>query len=233
MLYWWPKIKNLPIPQPRTEIYIIPKDVLSKLKEENMENLDMEEVKEVARKIGYPLFLRTDMASGKHFWDRSCFVEKEEDLKSHIFEVICFNLCADVFGGLDFHALIFREYIPMDNLFTAFYGKMPVNPEIRFFIRDRETLCWHWYWCYDAIEEPSISNWKEVMDKTKKEMRLEEWDFLFKKTKMVAKVMEGYWSIDFCRGKNGVWYLIDLAEAEKSWHEEGCKYKQTNVKEGN
>jgi hypothetical protein len=146
MLFWYPKIKILDIPQPKTEIYEIPKNILENLCEENMQNLDMNAVKEVANRIGYPLFLRTDLASGKFFWKRSCFVEKEEDLKQHIFEVISFNQCADI-CGLPFEALVFREYIPMKNLFTAFYGEMPVNPEIRFFVKDGEVKCWHWYWC--------------------------------------------------------------------------------------
>ena len=40
--------------------------------------------------------------------------------------------------------------------------------------------------------------------------------------KMVAKVLKGSWSIDFCLGANDVWYLIDMAESFKSWHPEDC-----------
>jgi len=43
-------------------------------------------------------------------------------------------------------------------------------------------------------------------------------------SKKASEVIEGYWSVDFCRAKKGDWYLIDMAEAEKSWHPSSCKY---------
>lgn len=231
MLYWFPKTKGLNISQPKTEFYVIPPDVLKKLKNENMENLNMKEVKKVAGKIGYPLFLRTDMASGKHYWKKSCYVDKERKLKSHIFEVISFNLCADIFG-LPFKALVFREFIPMKNLFTAFIGEMPVNPEIRFFVNEGEVMCWHWYWVEEAIEidalGTSVPNWKEIIEKEKKEISGNEIMWLNIDAKKVAEVLkgDGYWSVDFCKAKDGRWILIDLAEGFKSWHPE-CKLKLT------
>ena len=30
--------------------------------------------------------------------------------------------------------------------------------------------------------------------------------------------LEGKWSVDFAKGKNGLWYLIDMALAENSYH---------------
>jgi len=231
MLLWYPKIKNLDIPQPKTEIYEIPKNVLENLCEENMENLDMDAVKEVANKIGYPLFLRTDLASGKFFWKMSCFVEKEEDLKSHIFEVISFNQCEGVVG-LPFEALVFREYIPMKNLFTAFYGEMPVNPEIRFFVENGEVLCWHWYWCFEAIKQPSVSNWKEILENEKKSVFGNEILWLTADARKVSKVLDGYWSVDFCKAKNDKWVLLDCARGELSWHPNDCKFKKKVEKNG-
>jgi hypothetical protein len=231
MMLWYPKIKNLDIPQPKTEIYEIPKNVLENLCEENMENLDMNAVKEVANRIGYPLFLRTDLASGKFFWKMSCFVEKEEDLQSHIFEVISFNQCAGVVG-LPFEALVFREYIQMKNLFTAFYGEMPVNPEIRFFVENGEVLCWHWYWAMEAIKQPSVSNWKEILENEKKSVFGNEILWLTTDARKVSKVLDGYWSVDFCKAKNDKWILIDCARADLSWHPDDCKFKKKVEKNG-
>jgi len=44
---------------------------------------------------------------------------------------------------------------------------------------------------------------------------------------MVARVLDGYWSVDFAYGKNGKWYLIDMATGEHSWHPE-CKVKEAS-----
>jgi len=40
----------------------------------------------------------------------------------------------------------------------------------------------------------------------------------------IAQVFDGYWSIDFCRARNGQWYCIDMAEGNRSWHPK-CKLK--------
>lgn len=236
LIFWYTKIKDLPIPQPKTEIYVIPENVLAKLRDENMGNLDMNEVRKVARKIGYPLFARTDLASGKHAWKKSCYVENEESLERNLFEVISHNLIADIFG-LPFTALVFREYIEMDSRFEAFYGEMPVNPERRYFIKGEKVICHHPYWTEDAIEEGNSScwdklpkNWKEILKEinteTEKEVKL-----LTKYAEIIARAFEGYWSIDFCKARDGRWILIDMAEGHKSWHAE-CPNKLSKIREG-
>lgn len=229
MLIWYPVIRHLDIPQPKTEMYLIPVEVLDNMREENLSKLNMETVKTIARNIGYPLFLRTDQSSAKHSWKDTSFVESEKNLKDHIFEVVLFNLCADIMG-LPFEALVFREYIPMDSKFTAFDGDMPVNPERRYFINNGKVLCHHNYWIEEAIErskEPSVKNWRELSQlmsiETDREVEL-----LTKYSEMVGEWMKGYWSIDFCRAKDGRWILIDMASGFDSWHPE-CdkKIKET------
>jgi len=232
LLYWYPKIKDLPIPQPRTIIYEIPKkyideniwinyDTVWKFLREHEERL-----KECARKIGYPLFVRTDLASGKHSWNRTCYVEKEDELIKHIFNVIDFNMCADFFG-LPFRAIVFREFIEGECYFKAFSGDMPVNKEVRVFIKDGKVLCHHFYWIEEAIEKTSYKpkNWKELLNKAK-QLSKEDIDTILKYAGMVAKVISGYWSVDFMKAKNGKWYLIDMALGKESWHPP-CKYKLT------
>ncbi len=221
MLLWYPKIKKLDIPQPKTELYIFPKEDLKYLYQEKFK-LDMNKIKKVANKIGYPLFIRTDLASGKHSWKESCYVKKEKDLERHIMEVIEFNLCADIMG-LNFKALYFREFIPMDSRFKAFWGEMPVNPERRYFVKDGEVICHHPYWIEDAIRNPSVKNWKEILKEINTETK-NELNLLIFYAEKIGKVVEGFWSIDFCRAKDGMWYMIDMATGESSWHKEDCKY---------
>lgn len=219
MLIWFPKVKDLPIPQPKTEILMIePKD-LTILMNEAVPDTIVEKVKVVCDRIGYPCFLRTDLASGKHLWKKACFIGKPDNLWEHIFEVVSFNLCADLLG-LDFKAFAVREFIPMDSRFTAFYGDMPVNPERRYFIRDGEIICHHPYWCEEAIAKsktPSVSNWREIAQEINTETE-EEIDLLTRYAKLVAQQFKGYWSVDFCKAKDGRWILIDMATGDKSWH---------------
>jgi len=225
LLYWYPKIKDLPIPQPRTEIYVIPEATLAKLMEENMENLDLVEVNKVAGRIGFPLFCRTDQASNKHFWDRASYIGKIDDMKSHIFEVISHNLCADILG-LPFKALVFREYIPMASEYTAFYGSMPVSPERRYFIENGKVLCHHPYWVEEAIVNPSTPNWRDLSRRMNTETP-EEIELLTKHAELVSSMFEGFWSVDFCKAKDGRWILIDMALGEDSWHQIGCSHNRT------
>ena len=221
MLIWYPKIKDLPIPQPKTEIIILTKKELKALWTESVPTTLTKKVQKVCDRMGYPCFLRTDLASGKHSWKDSCFIDGKTELWKHIYEVTSFNLIADILG-LDFKALVIREYIPMDTKFTAFWSDMPVNPERRYFIKNGKVLCHHPYWIEEAIAEsklPSISNWREVV----KEMNIEtsdEIELLTAYAEMVAERFIGYWSIDFCKAQDGRWILIDMATGEKSWHPE-------------
>ena len=227
MLVWYPKIKDLDIPQPKTETLLFDKKTLNYLNNEQFV-LPMDKIKEIANRFGYPLFVRTDLASGKHDWVRSCYITKEEDLEKNIREVIYSNLLADIMG-LDFRALIFREFIPMDSRFTAFYGKMPVNPERRYYIKDGKIQCHHAYWIEEAIEKGTDKkelpkNWKDIAKEINKETP-EEVKLLSNYVKQVAKVFpKGYWSVDFCKAKDGRWILIDMAVGEHSWHDKNCKY---------
>jgi hypothetical protein len=128
--------------------------------------------------------------------------------------------------GLDFKAFAVREYIPMASRFTAFYGDMPVNPERRYFFEYGQILCHHSYWIEEAIEQskkPSIPNWRAVARELNTETE-DEIKLLTNYAEMVAKQFDGYWSVDFCKAKDGRWILIDLATGRKSWHPE-CKFK--------
>lgn len=232
MLYWYPKVKDLPIMQPNTEMVLIDKkfnwiDWLegNKKLRRNFTDRYMPEIINVARNIGYPLFLRGDHASGKHEWMNTCYVEKEEDIFCHIARVVEFNLCADIIG-LPINALVFREYIKMDSRFTAF-REMPVNSERRYFVKDGEVLCRHSYWVKEAIEQGyhTISlpkNWKTLLNKMNKES-LGEVMLLTNYARLISSKIDGYWSVDFCKGKDDYWYFIDMALGKESWHPECLK----------
>ena len=237
MLYWYPKIKDLPIPQPKTEIV----DIREFDPDWSYDWIDgkaglpealVSELKEVCQRIGYPVFLRTDHISGKHDWENTCFIKDEKALGRNLFGVIEASMMAD----LSINALVVREYIPMATLFTAFSGHMPVNPEIRFFVRDGKRDCWHWYWVENAIWNASVENWRKLLKTAEDEVKArwcdgiprykEASDVLGNYADSVAKVLDGYWSVDFCKAADGRWILIDCAEGDKSWHENDCLFNK-------
>jgi len=223
LLFWWPRIQYLPIPMPRTEIFPVDRDLLlDAIDDPQLLMPFMPEISATASKIGYPLFLRTDQASGKHDWKNSCYVPNEEALRDHILKVIEFNEIADIFG-LQYEALVFREFIELDWKFKAFWGEMPVARERRYFIKDSGILCHHPYWIEDAIARASPwiqeSNWRELLKDLNTETNGEV-KLLTEYSTEVASLLEGYWSIDFAHAKDGRWILIDIATGENSWHPE-------------
>ena len=235
MLYWYPKIKDIEIPQPRTEIVKLSGDhfELIEVIDGKFDVLKKEwhDIIKAGRKIGYPLFMRTDHFSGKHNWKRTCYVEKEEDLKQHISALFDDNYMCDL-AGLPINALVFRKYIQMNNLFKAFRGEMPVNPEFRIMIRDGKFERMFWYWVEDAIEGSHLksmpNNWKSILKQAKKDIAPDDLCKLQDMAVEVAQLVHGYWSIDFCQAKDGTWYLIDMAEGERSWIPETLSEKVKN-----
>jgi hypothetical protein len=231
MLYWHPIVKDLPIPQPKTIFVMLTENELERLYDESVPETVTNKVKIVCNTLVYPCFLRTDLASGKHSWKKSCFIDDKTEVWEHIWEVVGFNLMADIMG-LDFKALVVREFIPMDSRFTAFYGDMPVNPERRYFVKDGKVICHHPYWIEEAMAEskaPSIPNWQEIVKEINTETK-EEIELLSSYAKMVAEKLPGSWSVDFCKAKDGRWILIDMATAQRSWHPKDCPHLVRNRK---
>jgi hypothetical protein len=231
LCYWYEITKGLDIPQPYTVIYKIPEDHLKQLRIEQFPKQIIDDSKKIINQdpnLIYPIFLRTDQASGKHGWKRSCFVEKEETLKSNIYEVIIANLLADILG-LPFTALVFREYIPLESKFTAFWGELPIAKERRIFIKNGKIQCSHPYWPEDAIEQPSIIYWREELKELNTLTKKDE-SILKKYSEILAKNFEDYWSVDFAKGRDGKWYLIDMAKGENSFHYLECEFCPEEMK---
>lgn len=228
-LYWYPKIKQLDIPQPKSSEIAITDDEF-KTTFDGMPRSLIQKVRDIIyAHFDLPVFIRTDLASGKHSWEDSCFYDGSQSLGRNLYGVVEFNPTADIMG-LAFTAIIVREYIPMDSKFTAFGGCMPVNPERRYFIDSGKVLCHHFYWIKEAITNPSIENWQEILAEINTETA-EEIELLSIYAESVAKQLPGFWSIDFCKAKDGRWILIDMATGEHSWHPKDCPYNKTETKE--
>ena len=218
MLYWYPLTKNLPVPQPRTE-FVLQKDGWWKyLDRAKFSKKDTAKLPKSAKSFGYPLFMRTDLASGKHDYLDSCYVDKEQSLLPNLRNLIEQNALHDLW----FSAIVFREYLHLDYRFLAFNG-LPIASERRYFIKDGRVVCRHPYWIEDAIrfyqrtknqEERAWQKWlKELNTESETEIKT-----LSHYARKVASVLDGAWSVDFAKDSEGKWWLIDCAEAAVSWH---------------
>lgn len=221
---WLPAVKAAGVPTPRTEmVYLGWKPMMGLLDGDPLPSRDIDRLVAAATRIGYPLFLRTDLVSGKHDWAETCFVERERVLLQHVVSVIDYNGMLDMMGP-PFVGLALREYIPLDSTFAAFNG-MPVARERRYFAEEGKALCRHGYWIEDAIgtygapHRPMLPpDWRQRLAALNEEG--EEVEQLTAWASAVSEHLEGAWSVDFAQAADGRWLLIDMALAAESWHPE-------------
>lgn len=226
MSYWFPKIKAAGLPVPRTTMLDMPEDALRAI----YNVFDMlpvgdeaepffEKVMAVAEDMGFPVFLRTGHTSGKHDWSRTCFVEIRKQIPSHVIALVEFSGLVD-FVGLPVNVWAVREFLPTKPVgrCDAYHG-MPVCKEFRFFVNGGEIECFHPYWPDKALEQgrfvPKDGFELEDLYATDDEAALREI------ASSAGLAVGGRWSVDLLETENG-WYVTDMAEAEKSFHWEGC-----------
>jgi len=223
MTYWRSKVRNIGVPMPQTKILPFEWKDLVAIADPGVGNPEkvLEAVRREARFFGYPFFLRTDLASGKHDWKNSCFVASEDRLPRCLFGVVEANMLADI----NPRAVVLRQYVPLESAFTAFWGELPISKERRYFVRDGKVVCHYPYWPEDAMRFPpgkEPEGWSEKLAELNRETD-DEIELLTGYAERLAAVLDGYWSLDFARGRDGVWYFIDAARGELSWHPE-CSY---------
>jgi hypothetical protein len=224
MFYWYPKIKDLKIPQPKTEMYKFTEKEFKTI--QHLEGIPIsiyENCLPIAEKIGFPLFMRTDNSSCKHEWKSTCYVPSKNELQKHIFDLLEYSYMQGDMSYVD-KGLAFREFIPLTTKFTAFSGDFPVNKERRYFIRDGKVQCHHPYWYPGSIEgHTKKKNWRPIVDALNYETEFEK-KLLTRNAELVGTVVDGYWSVDFAMGKNARWYLFDMARGNESFHWLECQY---------
>jgi len=224
MFYWWPKVKDLEILVPKTELIRhegafsgnLNLGVLDGEEDQDFENL-IRNAREAAKGFAWPIFIRSDVYSGKHSWKRTCFVKSGKDIDSHIYRI--FDRTFAEFG-LDFFGIAVREFLELAVGFTAF-DDMPIAVERRYFVRDGKVECWHPYWPPASIRKPSVQNWREILRRLQTSSE-EEVAILTEYAERIGKKLGGYWSVDFCRTNKGEWYFIDMAEGGRSYHWGTC-----------
>ncbi len=243
MLYWHPKIKHLDIPQPQTGIIQIPPAKFAELIDGNSTLSEYsEEFSKILNSLGpFPIFLRTDNSSQKHSFKKTCRLPDELSLLGHILELVDSNMASNMTDN----ALVFRKWLDLDAGFSAFDG-LPINVEARAFINCGKVQCIHPYWPEGAIQQwldrrelsgrqfgksmPHQINprWREIL-KSQNDIVIKSKQILEKYCTMVIDgIGSDYWSVDFALGRDGTWYLIDMAAGEVSYHCHDCEFVMNN-----
>ena len=236
LFYWYPLIKDLGIPMPKTVMVPMTGDEkedryqLFNGKEAPLLEKYMLRLQENAKSMELPLFLRSDETSNKHGWENTCFVSDIEQIPHHAYQIIEFTEMAGWLGGLDINGFVLREFLELDTRFTAFHGKMPVAKEFRFFVKDGKYQCYHPYWFPACMVKPSIEDWyDELLDMENiSEAELEQ---LIRWTEKIGNAVDGYWSVDFCQLLDKTWAMTDMAIGENSFHWVTCKYAEKGALE--
>jgi len=234
MIIWQPKLNELPIPKIKTKIIPLRHDILEgwirdKNKMPDSYWLKMDEaIKQVG---GYPVFMRTDQSSMKHSWKNTCYVQSATDLQHNVSMLLEEHEMANMGGELTYDAIVFREFIPLESTFTCFNSNFPVNKEVRCFIKNGQVQSLRHYWIKGAIESgsPDVDDWEIKLEKLK-ELSKHDIEEIEEQLLEVCKVFKEYWSVDFAKSKEGIWYLIDMARGEVSYKSDEIIWEQQNIK---
>ncbi len=250
MLEWYPKVKSLDIPQPQTEMVEIPNEDFLELVGSG--NCTLRQYQKRFSDIldslaPFPVFLRSDCSSQKHSFKRTCRLPDKKSLLGHILELVDLNFAC----GLTDNALVFRKWLDLDAGFAAFDG-LPINTEARVFLNRGKVQCIHPYWPEEVIESwiwhrskleaqfggklPNAINprWREIL-KSQNDMVTKSRPILEKYSrKIIDRIGDGYWSADFAFCRDGLWYMIDMAKGDVSYHHPACRFdsRGTGVSHG-
>jgi hypothetical protein len=230
MEFWLPKITAAGLPTPKTIMLQMPDGAVNDLwhtfagkPPEGAWPAFIEAAMVEADKIGYPLFLRSAYFSGKHEWDRMCFVRERDKLGDHMSNIAYMSECVGVGMGTvrtSWKTWAFRELLPTIPVGSCpNYDNMPVCREFRFFAEDGKVLCWHPYWPRHSLEHGGADLSDEAFAALSTPDNLAE---LIAMAEAASRACPGIaWSVDLLETKRG-WFLTDMATANTSWHWEDC-----------
>jgi hypothetical protein len=244
--YWFPKLIEAAIPVPRTEIVPTELELMRILDDPDQHPLPkgfsqeyttfLNRLKAAAEAVGFPCFLRTGETSNKHRWKHTCFIPDADQIHRSVPELIEFSAMADMMG-LATNVWAVREYLPVEPIAVLpRYGDMPLVPEARCFIEGGKVLCAHSYWPCDAIRDGLARVNMTDFDDTEMVNNAEadrlfdlcvnalNWNHIIDLAAKVAEAFkdDGYFSVDMIPARDK-WWVIDMAEGEKSFHYEGCQ----------
>ena len=224
-LIWLPKIKEAGLPLPRTIIvpYDHQLDLARMYVDHDAARREIDAVAAACEQIGYPCFIRTDLASAKHSGPHAYLAQGPADVPVVMGLTIEDNEMK-FWTAQPPQAFLVREYLELDAPFTAF-GGLPIAREWRYFADESGVRCKHFYWPEEAIQFfrcAEADGWRDKLTALHDiDPRIEERIAAMSRA-AVAACGGGYWSVDWACDRSGKWWLIDMARGQDSWHPEDC-----------
>jgi hypothetical protein len=227
--YWFPKLVAAGVPVPQTILLDMAPEAVKFFRylvhgecfPEGGEAAQAfsAQVAQAAQEFGYPCFLRTDHTSGKHNWDKTCFLQDGAGVSDHIAEIVMYSELAGIVG-LPYQKWAVRELLPSRKFGTCpFYSNMPLAREFRVFVDGPEVVCIHPYWPQEALDRGGAVGADHGLL-----CALEDEAEVRRLASLAGAAVGGAFSVDVLDTERG-WFVIDMAEAHKSFHWEGCASK--------
>ena len=114
LVYWYPILLDIGMRVPKTIIvHRGLSDLSGMLDGKAIPREFNERLIAAMKEIGFPCFMRTGQTSYKHGWKNTCFIERQEDVASHVYRLLEASAMANIAGrpfSCDFWAI--REMIP-------------------------------------------------------------------------------------------------------------------------
>lgn len=233
--FWFPRLLKAGVSVPRTEIVRTDIDLSVICDGEAPIGFDgfLDELRAAGERIGpAPWFLRTGHGSGKHDWDRTCYVAESGQLRNHVAALVEWSHSVDMLG-LPTGVWAVREFLTLRSSFTA-YRSMPVAREFRAFVVGGRLQCLHPYWPERAIllGLPGDAEWESKW----REMSRIGADVQWAARRVVQAISPhfvgtGDWSVDICETSDGRWFVTDMAKADRSFHWPMCAFLPDDIAE--
>ncbi len=230
--YWFPIIKRAGLPVPETRVITTDVELIHMLDGDSVDGYNefITELKTAVAEIGTPCFLRTGMGSGKHSWKETCFLTDAEDIPGHVYSLVEWSHTVDFFG-LAHDTWVVRKLIPTNPLFYAFWGKMPITSEFRFFVRGETIEHVQPYWPPHALEGHvhDCTEWRDVLAEASRldgnDLRICREIAQFAGRVLAADAFVNppqdnggdFWSVDLLQDATGGWWLTDMALGDESF----------------
>ncbi|MBJ7469723.1 MAG: hypothetical protein JHD16_00395 [Solirubrobacteraceae bacterium] len=163
-----------------------------------------------------PVFLRTGHGSGKHQWSDTCWVANRVLMGWHVTALVEWSASV----GLPVGTWVVRGRLPVHYLFSCdAYRGLPVTREFRVFIEHGNVTHVQPYWPMEAVKEgrPDHPDWQKLLAEASTLTADERNTITAMAFHAVAAIGTGDWSVDFLQTIDGHWYLIDMAEAARSY----------------
>ena len=218
---WLYKVMDLPINTPETvEVVDSP-------------NL-VDELGEIAESMGR-FYLRGEYLSANPYWQFQCHLRYSGDrLRREIQR--CINVIRELEGShrLSSRYFYIRRYIEPVKIFDVDFSgggdapvktvdRYPINLEVRVYIDLGRILAYTPYWTIDRIHRMFETtgyrlprDWRQLY-RERYRLSNDDVEMVMEMASQIAEEFHGGWAIDFLKGLDGRWYMIEMEDLRIAW----------------